>query len=569
MRKNTAISLIIAACAILLSGFFLKDSIIFYSMNKEKRAEYAKVHPAIYKKIINLGLDLQGGMRLVLEVDRTHLTQKESGDIQERAYTVIENRINGIGVAEPIIQKQGKDRLIVELPGFRDEGAAKGIIGSMAQLEFNLLREPAELERAIRTIDNVLKGIAVDSTVADSAASDSVKQAKQQAQDKAKMLFSGQENGGDSTTVKAESSGVSTVAGAEKFSSMSEYLVSLGSMIGVTESNKERVKKIMARTDVRNALERVGLGGNTFLWGHNKVRQGATNFYELYYVKSHPEMRGDAIKDARGSINTGGMVAGQAIVQLEMNNRGSRSFARVTGANIGKYLAIVLDSTVYSAPVIRSKISAGSAQIEGSFTMEEAKNLAVVLRAGALPAPVKVIEERTVGPSLGQDSINKGILSSIISIILIVAFMLFYYRASGLVANVGLLINLLFVLGMMASINATLTLPGIAGLILNLGMAVDSNVLIYERIREELRMGKTPRGAIEAGYSRAIVTILDSQLTTLITALILYWLGTGPIKGFAITLIFGIIISLFTQVVITKAIFNLVPISRKDNTLSI
>jgi preprotein translocase subunit SecD len=253
---------------------------------------------------------------------------------------------------------------------------------------------------------------------------------------------------------------------------------------------------------------------------------------------------------------------------LEMNNKGAHTFARVTAQNIGKYLAIVLDSTVYSAPVIRSKIPSGRAQIEGSFTMEEAKNLAVVLRAGALPAPVKIVAQQVVGPSLGQDAIRKGGIASAVSFILIIIFMVTYYRYCGLIANGALILHVLFVVGMMAAINATLTLPGIAGIVLNVGMAVDANVLIYERIREELRMGKTPRSAIDAGYNRAIITIVDTQIVTLITAIILLWAGTGAIKGFALTMILGIIFTLFTQVLITRAFFNVVPIS-KDNKLSI
>jgi preprotein translocase subunit SecD len=200
--------------------------------------------------------------------------------------------------------------------------------------------------------------------------------------------------------------------------------------------------------------------------------------------------------------------------------------------------------------------------------MDEAKNLSVVLRAGALPAPVKIVEQRIVGPSLGQDSVRMGGIASLLGFVLIIIFMVVYYRYCGLIANGALVLHLLFVLGMMAAINATLTLPGIAGLILNVGMAVDANVLIYERIREELRLGKTPRSAIEAGYNRAIITIVDTQIVTLITALILLWAGTGPIKGFAITMILGICFTLFTQVVITRAFFNVIPIS-KDNQLSI
>jgi SecD/SecF fusion protein len=564
MKRNTTISLIITAAALALSLFFLKDSIIFYSKNQTDQDKYAQSHPTIFKKIINLGLDIQGGMRIVLELDRSNIPKEAGGDLLDRAYTVIENRINGLGVAEPTIQKQGTERIIVELPGFRDEGAASKVIGSTAQLEFNLLREPAELDKAIKVIDNVVKGLKSTDTAALAAAADTAAVKKKEAQSKAQNLFEGKDQNKD--TVAAESTTVAKTE--ESFTSFSELLSGIGEQIGVMESNKAKVDDILSRKDVKEALERSGLGGSNFLWGHETRVLNAAIYRMLYYVKSRPEMRGDAIKDARGSIDRGGFSAGAAIVELEMNNKGARTFARVTGANIGKYLAIVLDSTVYSAPVIRSKIPSGRAQIEGSFTMDEAKNLSVVLRAGALPAPVKIMEQRTVGPSLGQDSTKKGVLASIVSIALVFGFMLFYYRMSGLIACGTLILNILFVFGMMAAINQTLTLPGIAGLILNIGMAVDANVLIYERIREELGYGKTVRSAIDAGFKRALITIMDSQLTTLITALILLWAGTGPIKGFAVTLTFGIIISLFTQISVTRSIFDLIPVS-KDNKLSI
>jgi protein-export membrane protein SecD len=561
MKKNTTISLLITVAALALSLFFLKDSIIFYTKNQADQDKYAATHPTIFKKIINLGLDIQGGMRIVLEVDRSNLPKEATGDLLDRAYTVIENRINGLGVAEPSIQKQGKDRIIVELPGFRDEGAATRVIGSMAQLEFNLLRDPADLDKAIKIVDNVVKGLKVlDSTA---AKADTVTQKTKEAQTKAQNLFGGKDQSKDSAKAADSAAGEN-----ENVSSFSDLLSGIGEQIGVLESNKAKVSAILDRKDVQTALERSGLGGSNFLWGHETRVMNAAIYRMLYYVKSRPEMRGDAIKDARGSIDRGGFSAGAAIVELEMNTKGARTFARVTGANVGKYMAIVLDSTVYSAPVIRSKIPSGRAQIEGSFTMEEAKNLSVVLKAGAMPAPVKIMEQRTVGPSLGQDSTRKGAIASAVSLLLVFGFMLFYYRMSGLIACGTLILNILFVFGMMSAINATLTLPGIAGLILNVGMAVDANVLIYERIREELRFGKTVRGAIDAGFSRALITIMDSQLTTLITAFILLWMGTGPIKGFAVTLIFGIIISLFTQIAVTRSIFDLIPIS-KDNKLSI
>ena len=564
MKRNTTLSIVITLAAVVFSLFFLKDSIIFYTKNAQNQAEYASSHPNIFKKIINLGLDIQGGMRFVLEIDRSNLPKEATGDLLERAYTVIENRINGLGVAEPMIQKQGKDRIIVELPGFRDEGAASKVIGSTAQLEFNLLREPADLERAIKVIDNVVKGEKIsDSTGA--AVTDTNATKKKEQQQKAQSLFTGQDKKTDSLQAKSDT------AGAEKeepVTSFSELLTGMEGQIAVEEKNKAKVDKILSREDVKAALERAGLGGSVFLWGHETRVQGSTLNRMLFYVKARPEMRGDAIKDARASIDRGGMSMGQAIVELEMNSKGARTFARVTAANIQKYLAIVLDSTVYSAPVIRSKIPSGRAQIEGSFTMEEAKNLAVVLRAGALPAPVKIVAQQIVGPSLGQDSVKKGALASAIGFGLIIIFMVFYYRSCGLIADGALVLHILFVLGMMAAINATLTLPGIAGIVLNVGMAVDANVLIYERIREELRLGKTPRSAIDAGYNRAIITIVDTQIVTLLTAIILFWAGTASIKGFALTMILGILFTLFTQVVITRAFFNIIPIS-KDNKLSI
>jgi protein-export membrane protein SecD len=565
MKRNTTLSIVLTLAAVVFSLFFLKESIIFYSKNPQKQAEYAASHPNIFKKIINLGLDIQGGMRFVLEIDRSNLPKEATGDLLERAYTVIENRINGLGVAEPMIQKQGRDRIIVELPGFRDEAAASKVIGSTAQLEFNLLREPADLERAIKVVDNVIKGEKISDT-ASAAGKDTLSAKKKEEQQKAQSLFTGQEKtAADSARAKTDTNEVEKEAATTSFT---DLLSQMGEQIAVLENNKAKVDKILQREDVRTALERAGRGGSSFLWGHESRVQGSSLYRTLYYVKARPEMRGDAIKDARGSIDRGGMSMGQAIVELEMNSKGARTFARVTAANIQKYLAIVLDSTVYSAPVIRSKIPSGRAQIEGSFTMEEAKNLAVVLRAGALPAPVKIVEQRIVGPSLGQDSVKRGGVASAISFALIILFMVVYYRTCGLIANGALILHILFVLGMMAAINATLTLPGIAGIVLNVGMAVDANVLIYERIREELRLGKTPRSAIDAGYNRAIITIVDTQIVTFLTAVILFWAGTGPIKGFAITMILGILFTLFTQVFITRAFFNVIPIS-KDNKLSI
>ncbi|HUI93264.1 MAG TPA: protein translocase subunit SecD [Chitinivibrionales bacterium] len=554
MNRNITIGMIVTVALIGLALFFLKDSILFYTKSPQEQDKYAQSHPTVFKKIINLGLDIQGGMRIVLEIDKSNLPKEATGDILDRAYTVIENRINGLGVAEPSIQKQGTERIIVELPGFRDEAAASRVIGSTAQLEFNLLREPAELDKAIKVIDNTLKGQKPADTGAAAASADTLTTKKKEAQSKAQSLFEGKELHKDTAAAAAESTQTEDTTTAASFS---ELLSGVGEQIGVLESNKAKVDAILARKDVKDALERSGLGGSNFLWGHETRVLGSSLYRMLYYVKSRPEMRGDAIRDARGSIDRSGFSAGQAIVELEMNNKGAKTFSRVTGANVNKYLAIVLDSTVYSAPVIRSKIPSGRAQIEGSFTMEEAKNLAVVLRAGALPAPVKIMEQRTVGPSLGQDSIRDATYAAIIGAVLVFIFILFYYKLSGAYAVFALILNLLFVLAAMATINATLTIPGICGLVLNLAVAVDANVLICERIREELHLGKTVRSAIDIGYKRVLVVILDSNLTMLIKAAILLWIGTGAIKGFAVTLMFGLIISMFTSLYITHIMYNI------------
>ncbi len=272
-----------------------------------------------------------------------------------------------------------------------------------------------------------------------------------------------------------------------------------------------------------------------------------------YLLKKRTLLTGEYIIDARVLIDP---QFNEPYVAITFNKQGTKIFARITEQNVGKRLAIILDNKVHSAPVIREKIPNGQARITGNFTLEEAKDLAVVLRAGALPAPVKILEERTVGPSLGHDSIQKGVRASVIAGIIVLIFMAVYYGLSGVVADVALLANLLLLLAGLAMFQATLTLPGIAGIALTIGMGVDANVLIFERIREELRLGRTPRAAVEAGYSKAFWTIFDANTTTLITAIILFQFGTGPVKGFAVTLSLGILANMFTAVFMCKAIFD-------------
>lgn len=566
MKKNSPLSILLVLVAVALAVYFLVPSVMYYSKTPQQREVYVQNHPRIFSKIVNLGLDLQGGMRLVLEIDRSNLGKDAQKDVLDRAYTIIENRINALGVAEPVIQKQGKDRIIVELPGLKDEAMAKDVVGRTAQLEFKLLREPAQLERAINVIDNVLAG-KKEKTDDSASAEDSVALKAEEKQKLAEKLFDGADKDDTIGALVTDSSG-----GALKkntaVGSMKEFLVQMGDQVGVKADNVPRIHAILGRTDVRQALDRAGLGGNSFLWGHDTTKIEANPYRVLYYVKSSPEMRGDVIKDARASIDQSGMRAGGAKVDIEMNPKGARRFSSVTAANVNKFLAIVLDSTVYSAPRIIQKIPLGRAEVTGHFTMAESKNLAIVLRAGALPAPVTIVEERTVGPSLGQDSISKGLFAGLVGAIVVFIFMIMYYRLSGVVALIALALNIISVLAIMAGVHATLTLPGIAGIILLIGMGVDANVIILERIREELSLGKTVRSAVDSGYATAFVTVMDSNLTTLITAFILFWKGTGPIRGFAIILIFGIITSLFTALFVSRLFMNVLA-SKNNNKLSI
>ena len=517
MRRNLPLRIGIVLAVIVVSVFFL--------------------YPP--KKKINLGLDLQGGIHLVLGVDvdkalesfveregdmiRAELEKKGIGvsRIQRRGSTelvvqgaspqtwkeaegvlrsagpfdikeadqaagravlalrpreiaaqrdeavrvgleTIRNRIDQFGVAEPSIQRQGENRILVQLPGVQDPERAKALIGKTALLEFKLLDDRADPEAAAR--GNVPEGDEV--------------------------LY-------------------------------------------------------QRRVDKETGTER-------------KLP---------FVVHKQTYLTGRDLSTARVSIDQN---TSEPYVSVEFNAAGARAFADLTDANVGKRLAIVLDGNVHSAPVIRERIPSGRAQITGGFTTQEATDLAIVLRAGALPAPVNVLEERTVGPSLGADSIRRGLYSTLTAALAVIVFMLFYYRLSGLVADVALTLNLVILMAAMASFHATLTLPGIAGIVLTIGMAVDTNILIFERIREELRGGKTVRAAIDTGFSRAFRTVIDTHVTVLVSAAILYQFGTGPVKGFAVSLAIGILASLFTAVFFTRLVFDLIyKGQRRVETISI
>ncbi len=559
MRKNYTWSVIFTLLFAAMAIYFLIPSFKLYSLEPEQQRIEVNQKPELRKKIVNLGLDLQGGMRLVLQVDRSKLKEKDDPTLLDRAYTIIENRINAIGLSEPTIQKVPQyDRLIIELPGLNDEKAAKEILGSTAKLYFHTLRDQAMLVKAQNAIDNALKGDivrekaeSVDST--DAAAEDTTSESQQLADE----LFTGDEKSSEDELINladAETGEEDIVVTTKLFS---EYAFPYGNVFKVREIDKFAVSNLLKEEKVLAALKQA-VPGCKLAWGYEVTESDGIKSRLLYLLKSSPEMSGENISDAKSSLSQSGMTSGQPIVNLEFNNKGAKQFARATGRNKGKELAIVLDNTVYSAPRVNDKITMGSAQISGRFTREEAKNLAVVLQAGSLPAPVEIIEERTVGASLGHESIVKATWAAIIGFGLVLIFMVIYYKASGLLAISALFINIVFVLAIMASFGATLTLPGIAGLILTMGMSIDANVIIFERIKEELKIGKGLLSSIDAGYGRAFVTIMDANITTLFTALILFYVGSGPIRGFAITMMFGIIVSLFTALTFTKMIFHVV-----------
>ncbi|HDT14825.1 MAG TPA: protein translocase subunit SecD [Firmicutes bacterium] len=401
----------------------------------------------VRKGSINLGLDLQGGMYLKLAIDDEKLPENmKLEEAVDRALEILRNRIDALGVAEPMIQREGDKFIVVQLPGVKDPERALDIIGKTALLEFKLVSERHRITDMLDEEGNV-----------------------------------------DPALVP------------------------------------EGIKILSSRTG------------------------------ERYPIETRELLTGADLVDARVQMGQ----YGAPIVGFKLSPQGGRLFSEITMDNVDRSLAIILDDVVVSAPVIRSRISGGEGIIEGNFTLDSAKDLALILRAGALPAPVKIENKIVVGPSLGEDSINKGKKAIMIGGLFVILFMFVYYRMSGLVANLGLALTFLFVMGVLAALNATLTLPGIAGLTLTLGMAIDSNVLIFERIREELKTGKTVRAAIDAGYNRALWTIIDSHVTSLITAIILFQFGTGPIRGFAVTLFWGVTISLFTAFFVTKSIFDL------------
>lgn len=532
--------------------------------------------------------------------------RQDADDAIARAQEVIRQRIDKYGVSEPNIQLVGNRRIVIELPGVNDEASMRSLLSTTARLEFKLLKNNADIVNTFAKIDKYLAnqykrkaGMSVsEDTVATAAAVDSTKaDSTKKAEPAKKDIAKKEDKKADTTKVDTAKTDAAKADTAQKdFSKMSEaekeklrkeYMIdhqftrmfitywapnkeSQSQMVDysmpqmptegiysfrIPKDSVAKFEEVLSRKEIQALIPAdlqvlLSAKGDETTMDNNKK----TSIYEIFCVKKEAELMGDVVTDARKNVDP---TTNQWIVEMAMNSDGADKWSRITGANIGKRIAIILDDRVFSAPNVINKISGGRSQITGMANADEANRLEIVLKAGALKAPVKIVEERVVGASLGEDSIKAGVFASLIAGLLVIIYMALYYNRAGLVADYAVIVNVSLVIGALTALQGTLTLPGIAGIILTIGMAVDANVLIYERIREELNKGRTLRAAIDEGYSKALSAIMDSNITTFMTGLILYFFGTGMIQGFALTLMVGIISTLFTAIFITKAIISI------------
>lgn len=563
---------------IALSAYTVWPSIQVHSKKGEEKKTFLKENPKMGAKSINFGLDLAGGTSITLQIDKSSLKDGEDiKDIQSQSLEIIRNRVDQYGLSEPQISPSGDDRILVELAGV-DDSTAKALVGSTAKLEFKILAESEKFTQVIGLIDQYLTRqttdiVGADSSVADTAAvkdstkKDSAVAEKSNISDDDLLAGAGAKaEEATDTAKKAEASEKAPTSDVGV--ALSSYYMSFGNGGFINEDNVEKVKKLLETEGVQKLIPR----DVAFAFGSGLEpvsRDSKIKAKRLYLLKRRAEMGGDDISDARPYRVGDGTNAGEVAVSLKFAGIGPKKFSAVTAANVGKQMAIVLDNQVISAPVIRDRIPNGEAQITGLDDMAEANRLAVVLRAGALKAPMNIIESRSVGATLGEENIVQGFGSGAIGLLICLIFMVAYYRLGGFIASIGMIINTLVTAAVMSVFNATLTLPGIAGFILVVGMSLDANVIIYERIREELKNGLSARAAVAKGYERAFSAILDSNLTTVLTGLILYKIGTGSVKGFGLTLTIGILTSLFCAITVTRAVLDWKLAKRDATTLSI
>ncbi|CUS35507.1 Protein translocase, subunit SecD [Candidatus Nitrospira nitrosa] len=502
-------------------------------------------------KGITLGLDLQGGIHMVLEVDEDRAVEIAV----DRSVTALQDLVTEKKIAVDSVKRVGHEQITVQIqnadaksptqklidnfPSFVENESAESaatVVWVLREAETKRIKDSA-INQALETIRNRIDQFGVAEPIV-----------QRQGLKQIVVQLPGVKDPKRAKDLIKETALL-------EFKMLDEDIRL--DLPGHVSKDKE--------AEVLQQFESKLPEGDQILFERVVDKDTGVEFRAPYVVRKRVMLTGDVLSDARVAIGQ----FNDPYVSITFDSKGGQEFERITAEHVKKRMAVVLDNTIYSAPVIQERIAGGRAQITGTFTTQEANDLAIVLRAGALPAPLKIVQDLTVGPSLGQDSIDKGVRATLIAGVMVVVFMIVYYRLSGLIADFALALNLICLMGALSALTATLTLPGIAGIVLTIGMGVDSNVLIFERIREELRSGKAVRSAIDAGYDKALLTIIDSHVTTLITGVALFLFGTGPIKGFAVTLCLGIAINLFTALVGTKVIFDLLYQKQKVEALSI
>jgi preprotein translocase subunit SecD len=510
------------------------------------------VYDTVKRVPLKKGLDLQGGMHLSLEIDESKGVIADKSTALQNALTVVRNRIDEFGVAEPVVQMAGDDRIIVELPGIDDPRRAQDVVQKSAYLEFQITDETQALERALPRLDAILKDRQLVSAATRPGQKDTTPGAAS-----LQSLFTTDTTKKTDTTKTDSAALAAAVGGPGAFSK----LVQQGRMPGeyyVAQADVPVLTQYLAMPEVAGVLP----PGKVLRWSSDTVALGNSVYRPFYVLDAKPIITGEYLTDAKP--NTSPQEGN--LVEFTMNNEGARRFRTETARHIKDYMAIVLDQRVMGQPpIIQSAIGARGQITMGGKPLQAAQDLALVLRAGSLPVPLKVAYTTQIGASLGQDSIQKGINAGLIAIALVVFIMIGYYRFAGVLAIVGLALYLLYTLAALAGFNAVITLPGLAGFILSIGLAVDANVLIFERIREELALGKTVRTSVDEGFRHAMSAIIDSEVTTALTAAVLYQYGTGPVRGFAVTLLAGTAASLFTAIFVVRTFF-LVWLNRTPDT---
>lgn len=507
------------------------------------------VYDTVRRVPLKRGLDLQGGMHLTLEGDESKQAVANKSEALDRALKVVRQRIDEFGVSEPVVQKVGDDRIIVELPGIDDAERAQSVVQKSAFLEFQITDETSALEKITPRFDEIAKAAGISVGAASAVATAGADSAKPTT---VTSLLTQKADSGKDTTAAAGTTAADTakpvpapVAGGLFASNVQPGQIP-GQYI-IPEAAFPAIERALQLPAIQAAMP----PGKVMRWGVDSLGTGTQRFRALYVLDARPIITGEVLTDARPNTDP---VEGN-VVQFTLNNEGARRFKVETGKHVKDNMAIVLDQRVITAPTLQSAIGRNGQITLGGGTLQAAQDLALVLRAGALPVPLKVAEVRQIGASLGNDSINKGMIALVVAFALVLAIMIGYYKLSGVLAAAALVLYLIYTLAMLAGFNAVLTLPGLAGFVLSIGIAVDANVLIFERIREEVEAGKSTRLAIDEGFRHALSAIVDTSAATILSGMVLYQYGTGPVRGFAVTLVAGLVASLFTALFVSKTFF--------------